>query len=267
MKRKTGLGNRKKVNATEEEEHRQEPQPEAVEAVPSETNRESASSDVTTQLISIPFSLITAARNSLLRLIARGTTETTTENTETTAENSQNAEAAQSSMEEQRERAREREISAALTDIPGFPHSTLRSIIIAASNLRDLYGAEEEGTNLPEIDFFFESPSASPTDPTPHPVTSMVFTIIYYIDEGPPRVKTLNKEDLEADIPEVPADGTEGECSICLLQIEKEELLRKLRCLHIFHSECVSEWLTKYSKECPMCRKDAVEEAVEGESK
>eukprot|EP00193_Tetraselmis_chui_P022526 CAMPEP_0177796782 /NCGR_PEP_ID=MMETSP0491_2-20121128/26957_1 /TAXON_ID=63592 /ORGANISM="Tetraselmis chuii, Strain PLY429" /LENGTH=148 /DNA_ID=CAMNT_0019319717 /DNA_START=105 /DNA_END=551 /DNA_ORIENTATION=+ len=35
--------------------------------------------------------------------------------------------------------------------------------------------------------------------------------------------------------------------------------MMKLPCQHSFHSECASEWLTSYSKNCPMCKTAAWE--------
>ncbi|XP_074293365.1 RING-H2 finger protein ATL70-like [Silene latifolia] len=48
-----------------------------------------------------------------------------------------------------------------------------------------------------------------------------------------------------------------GGCSICLKDgFEDEELCKVLPgCDHVFHSECIDEWLKK-SQSCPVCRKD-----------
>lgn len=45
------------------------------------------------------------------------------------------------------------------------------------------------------------------------------------------------------------------DCSICLNTINNEKLHRELPCGHVFHPECVDEWLLKNDERCPMCRK------------
>jgi len=44
-------------------------------------------------------------------------------------------------------------------------------------------------------------------------------------------------------------------CSICLDEFEEEQNVIILSCKHIFHSNCIEEWLLKYGKTCPTCRK------------
>ncbi|KAL3077832.1 hypothetical protein niasHS_011635 [Heterodera schachtii] len=52
----------------------------------------------------------------------------------------------------------------------------------------------------------------------------------------------------------------ELECTICLGEIEKETPVKLLAilepCKHIFHNECIFEWL-KNHKTCPICRANA----------
>ncbi|KAL0478160.1 E3 ubiquitin-protein ligase [Acrasis kona] len=42
-------------------------------------------------------------------------------------------------------------------------------------------------------------------------------------------------------------------CTICLSEYEEEEVLRTLPCFHIFHRECIDDWL-KQSRVCPVCK-------------
>ena len=43
----------------------------------------------------------------------------------------------------------------------------------------------------------------------------------------------------------------EQTCSICLLAFEEGETVTDLTCRHLYHAECVSEWLLK-KNECPL---------------
>lgn len=43
----------------------------------------------------------------------------------------------------------------------------------------------------------------------------------------------------------------EQTCSICLLAFEEGETVTDLTCGHLYHAECVSEWLLK-KNECPL---------------
>ena len=42
-------------------------------------------------------------------------------------------------------------------------------------------------------------------------------------------------------------------CMVCLHNFCQDEMVRGLRCLHIFHSKCIDNWLIK-SAVCPICR-------------
>lgn len=43
-------------------------------------------------------------------------------------------------------------------------------------------------------------------------------------------------------------------CNICLEELKKDESLVRLHCSHIYHKDCIKEWLTKQSTKCPNCR-------------
>jgi len=49
-------------------------------------------------------------------------------------------------------------------------------------------------------------------------------------------------------------DNTE-KCTICLSEFEDSEDVRRLPCMHLFHVECVDQWLSS-NKRCPICRVD-----------
>ncbi|KAG0344307.1 E3 ubiquitin-protein ligase rnf38 [Podila humilis] len=70
--------------------------------------------------------------------------------------------------------------------------------------------------------------------------------------------KTSRDNDHDDDDDEHPGaapDQTEMSCVICLCEYEPEELLRQMPCQHLFHKECVDEWL-KLKRTCPLCKFD-----------
>jgi len=48
----------------------------------------------------------------------------------------------------------------------------------------------------------------------------------------------------------------EENCSICMEQFKKENKLIKLDCKHMFHINCIKEYLLNYDYKCPLCRCD-----------
>ncbi|XVE49646.1 hypothetical protein DITRI_Ditri01bG0098400 [Diplodiscus trichospermus] len=53
--------------------------------------------------------------------------------------------------------------------------------------------------------------------------------------------------------------STNGEvdevCSICLVELEKEDVVCQLqKCGHVFHMKCVEKWLERDQFSCPLCR-------------
>ena len=54
---------------------------------------------------------------------------------------------------------------------------------------------------------------------------------------------------------EEPEEEEADKCTICLSEFEVEEDVRRLPCMHLFHVECVDQWLGQ-NKRCPICRAD-----------
>jgi Ring finger domain len=51
--------------------------------------------------------------------------------------------------------------------------------------------------------------------------------------------------------------GNNAECSICLGQLEEEDLVRVMpNCTHQFHQYCIDTWLQSHAT-CPICRANA----------
>ncbi|KAL9340471.1 hypothetical protein Peur_066690 [Populus x canadensis] len=44
------------------------------------------------------------------------------------------------------------------------------------------------------------------------------------------------------------------ECAVCLSEFTEGERVRKLKCHHTFHNECLDEWLHQSMATCPLCR-------------
>lgn len=51
-------------------------------------------------------------------------------------------------------------------------------------------------------------------------------------------------------------------CTICQEQFEPTTNIKILPCRHIFHIECIGEWLKNYHYKCPLCRKECGEHAA-----
>lgn len=72
-----------------------------------------------------------------------------------------------------------------------------------------------------------------------------------------------NNDQMQIDIAPNDGDGlnqdlkeNEKVCSICLNEFQDEEIVSKLpECKHIFHKECIREWLLR-NHICPFCRND-----------
>lgn len=65
---------------------------------------------------------------------------------------------------------------------------------------------------------------------------------------------TINEEDLEKLPIEKFNSDEEIECSICRMEMEKEDEYFNIECKHMFHKECLEKWLTECNYTCPVCR-------------
>jgi hypothetical protein len=60
-----------------------------------------------------------------------------------------------------------------------------------------------------------------------------------------------------------------GTCSVCLAEFEEADVVKRLPCSHIFHAECLDEWLSRDHVSCPYCRRDlaaSTTHAAEGDN-
>jgi len=54
------------------------------------------------------------------------------------------------------------------------------------------------------------------------------------------------------------ADTEETECQMCLGDYEVKDKVMRLPCLHVYHAQCLEQWLMKSGK-CPSCKMDIAE--------
>ncbi|KAG8186327.1 hypothetical protein JTE90_005859 [Oedothorax gibbosus] len=45
------------------------------------------------------------------------------------------------------------------------------------------------------------------------------------------------------------------DCAICWTHFTNGEKLRVLKCLHAYHPKCIDNWILKYQRKCPMCKR------------
>ena len=57
-------------------------------------------------------------------------------------------------------------------------------------------------------------------------------------------------------------DNYNSECNICIDEYKIGDKIVKLHCNHIFHIDCISNWLCNEKVSCPVCRKDTRENLV-----
>ena len=59
------------------------------------------------------------------------------------------------------------------------------------------------------------------------------------------------KEEQLALLQELPYEGEPTECVICKETITPQSLIKRLPCLHVFHSACIDSWASRVPK-CPI---------------
>ena len=67
---------------------------------------------------------------------------------------------------------------------------------------------------------------------------------------------TLDESDFDKITEIVAVDDHKENCSICMMNIKKDNKISKLPCKHIFHTDCINPWLKEYNYKCPICRKE-----------
>jgi hypothetical protein len=71
---------------------------------------------------------------------------------------------------------------------------------------------------------------------------------------------TLNEEqfnNIETIIYENLNNNNNDECLICTEQFVQKDIIKKIKCNHLFHTHCIKPWLCEESNKCPICRVEA----------
>ena len=67
---------------------------------------------------------------------------------------------------------------------------------------------------------------------------------------------TLDDEAVDKIKSEKLTEDLNEKCSICMMDMKKDEEYSKLPCQHNFHTDCVMKWLKEYNYKCPVCREE-----------
>ena len=95
--------------------------------------------------------------------------------------------------------------------------------------------------------------------------TAMLFVIVILRKQATEDSEETGSPEthIKQDLPELMREvqGTveiarqQSTCVICLDTVDVEQPVRKLRCSHAFHPQCILNWcLTQAALECPVCR-------------
>ena len=69
-------------------------------------------------------------------------------------------------------------------------------------------------------------------------------------------ITTLNEEDINNLNKYILKNNLEDKCSICLDDMKINQEVIELQCNHIYHSNCINEYLTNYNYKCPCCKEE-----------
>jgi hypothetical protein len=67
---------------------------------------------------------------------------------------------------------------------------------------------------------------------------------------------TLNEEEKNKLTKVILENNLDKCCSVCMDELVKDNQVIILPCEHIFHTNCIEEWLSKYNYNCPVCKKE-----------
>ncbi|KAJ6305081.1 hypothetical protein OIU78_020595 [Salix suchowensis] len=81
--------------------------------------------------------------------------------------------------------------------------------------------------------------------------------VFVFGEQTPPSAPSLPQ-------PSPPVAFSDKSCAICLDDYAHGELIRVLpRCKHMFHKDCIDNWLSSRNPSCPICRDQIMDKNVE----
>lgn len=94
---------------------------------------------------------------------------------------------------------------------------------------------------------------------------------VQYLEESQPIQNNMSDEMFSKMIKNFnySTDNEQKQCPICTLDFEKNEEIKSTPCNHLFHENCIREWLTQKCTHplCPVCRHDCREVFIDNTSK
>lgn len=86
-----------------------------------------------------------------------------------------------------------------------------------------------------------------------------------YRNGGPPsqqmRAATAGETSNASDGEHYRADISLSNCAVCIEEWKSGDTLRTLPCFHIFHMDCIDEWIRRQGS-CPICRTNFSADAI-----
>ncbi|KAL4948310.1 hypothetical protein BDW69DRAFT_189389 [Aspergillus filifer] len=70
-------------------------------------------------------------------------------------------------------------------------------------------------------------------------------------------IRTLQEWWAKAHGPPLPSDVPDNQfiCVVCLEPVLRSDEIRELKCLHVFHRECLDKWYLQDHYNCPLCHR------------
>ncbi|KAL4911656.1 hypothetical protein BDW62DRAFT_196524 [Aspergillus aurantiobrunneus] len=70
-------------------------------------------------------------------------------------------------------------------------------------------------------------------------------------------IRTLQEWWAKAHRPPLPSDCPDNQfiCVVCLEPVLRSQEIRELKCLHVFHRECLEKWYLQDQFNCPLCHR------------
>jgi hypothetical protein len=86
-------------------------------------------------------------------------------------------------------------------------------------------------------------------------VTPEDYDLLCLLDASLPKQDTARKDSAVSGLQFVVAKECEASaCQVCLCEFAPYSHVARLPCQHVFHMECITQWVTKGTGKCPLCR-------------